>query len=280
MIIKLGGANFSENNIGFVDLRTAPSAETQAILNVYGKTWTLAQKLLIEDFLTDLAAKSFYSKIQRLMLPILAKPATINTNYAAQPAFYDIVSKTNLALTFGGLYEGNSVINANGFSQPNYTNMTANNYIAVVQNLSSSYNKDDIHYGVYAHKLSSTGSGQTIITLGGVGLNLDSKLALKLGYSSGILQANIDLNTYYNRGLKIMSWNGSQINGMANDLPFSSVSGAATNASYENIVLLNRGTDNKNTTIGLITYGKALTQNEVVEYNSLIKILMDALWVL
>lgn len=284
MIIKLSGADFSTSNIGTVDLRTAPNSTAQALLDVYGKTtWTLEQKLAIEDFLTSFNAASYKTKIKRLLMPILA-PVTTSISGSTPKMLYDVASGTNLSMQYGGAYTaGQAQIVANGFTWVTFT-QSNNNAMYFLQNLSGSLNYNNVHIGLYGQKLNASGSSAKWLSgTSLVDFNIDNTLASIGGTaSSNKATGNFDSNTLYSRGLRIFSLNGTTMSGLSAGLPLASTSlvGTVSVTYTDTIALLNRySTDNNlNTTISMITIGDALTQIETVAYNTIVESLMSKLW--
>lgn len=275
MIIRLATADFSANNIGSVDLRTDVSLTTKAILDYYGKTWTLPQKFAIEDFLLKKEAWSFKTKIKRLVLPILGQAQAITAGSTNVKGFYDLITQAILPLTYGGAFVNNGrQIGANGLIDPTLT-ANANNSFFI--NLGTPASWQNAHYGLYYHK--TRNDTTTIISNdGGEGFAIVSSRA-DLG-STNRIRATFDPNSISTRGLRILSYNGTNTTGLAANLPFASVTGsgavATTGAFIPN--LLNRFSVTDDLTLSLITFGDALTQSESVIYNNDIDILMSALW--
>lgn len=275
MIIKLPNADFSANNIGTVDLRTAISANTQAVLDVYGKTWTLQQQFAIEDFLTTFSNASWNNKVEKLVLPIFDAAKTI-TNALQPNAFYDIVSQTIVPAFYGPGYSEDKLINANGISDPNPTAVGSNNYMGI--NLGTPTSWNDVHIGAYWHKTNAVANEDVMAALDFADAGLRSSLGI-IGNSNKITY-NFDPNSYATRGLRIISYDGTNKTGLAANLPFASTvgSGNVDSSGDFNAVLFSRFASINDVTVGLFSFGTAMTQAEIVEYNSAINLLMDALW--
>jgi len=281
MVIKLQGADFSINNIGKIDVRTAPDTQTADLLALYGKTWTLQKQLAINDFLLGVQGAAYYSKISKLLLPILAPTATINLTTTATNniAFYDIKSATYLQIRTGADNTYHK-IGTNGLYADNAEN--GNIYGLVLNNFSNGVNRDNCHYGIYYNA-----ANLTDVPAGNLYNIVFAQDKMTLGFGGGEASATIDTNTRLNKGLKISSFTPSLVTGLSNSLPLSStVVNASNNADFTtqpNFNLLSKqgASDNikLNTTIGLITMGTALTQPETVAYNELINNLMNKLWV-
>lgn len=287
MILKITGADYSANNIGTIDLRTSVNPSTASLLATYGKTWTINKQLAIEDFLTAFNSLSFKSKIKRLLLPILAPPKQILKNDGNQVAFHDLISNTRLVTFYGGAYGPSytqeAYITANGFKYNSYTPNGNNNACGVDFDIST-WNFADCHLGVYYHKLNSTGNSNILTdNNSGTMANIKNNQAT-LGFgTNAISTATYDVNTNFNRGLRIMSVKGGAVTGLAANQSFSATSLATSpNGTLNDVfILLNKYTtdSNINTTISLITVGDGLTQSETVEYNTIIETLMSKLWV-
>lgn len=72
MIIKLNGADFSKNNIGKIEFKKELSAETLALLGNYTKVLSDTQKYAFQDFIVGLKQNNIWANIGNLYLPILA----------------------------------------------------------------------------------------------------------------------------------------------------------------------------------------------------------------
>lgn len=287
MIIKLTGADFSANNIGKLDVRTEVDSATLAMLNNYGKTsWSLSQKLIINDFLTGFNSSTWKSKVKRLVLPILA-PLNILDRNEQGVYFYDIISGTNLTTLYGGAYGSNKMeITANGLKNPNGKTVNDNNdYFGINYNLPS-VTLANFHYGVYSYKdptdqelgqiSSSVGGTRQLITESGVTFGFYSTTS-----NTGDVKGVFDVNTKFKRGLRIASYNGAVMVGMSVGLPLASVSYRNTlpmNQTGFDSALISRYTPPIKTEISLLTIGENLTQSELLEYNNLIETLMESLW--
>jgi hypothetical protein len=277
MIIKLPNADFSANNIGTVDLRTEVSASTQALLDYYGKTWTLPQQFAIEDFLVKLNGYAFKSKIKKLVLPILAPIQASIAKNSSPKALYDIINEVIVPVTYGGAYTTSREITVNGLYDNRLTTNNANDVIFI--NLGTPTSWSSTHFGIYYHKtrneqntiiLSDAGSGYTFFSD-------DAYIG-----SPNKATAVFDPNSYATRGLRLVSFDGTSVTGVSANLPFAStnVNAPVGLPSGTDFVpyLLNRYTLTDDVTLSLITFGDALTQAESDEYNQDISTLMDAIW--
>lgn len=73
MILKLKGADFSENNIGIVDLKTSELLnQSTTILNYYTKTATVTMKQAFNTFMGTLIDSGIWDKVQHAYFPFLA----------------------------------------------------------------------------------------------------------------------------------------------------------------------------------------------------------------
>lgn len=280
MIIKLPTADFSANNIGSVDLRTSVSPTTQALLDLYGKTWTLPQQFAIEDFLVGVQSASYYSKISKLLLPILAPTATINLTLTNTNniAFYDIKNASYVPIRTAGTSNDYHRIGANGLFAN--TNANGNVFGLQLKTILSGLDKTNVHSGIYYSATDLVG------VVAGNNLNLNAtQSTLTLGFSTGTATATYDTNTRLPRGLKIASFTPTATTGLSNSLPLASVTvNASSNADFTstdyNLLSKNGTTEliKLGTNIGLVTLGQALTQPETVAYNQLIDNLMNSLW--
>lgn len=275
MIIKLPNADFSANNIGTVDLRTQITASTQALLDVYGKTWTLPQQFAIEDFLVGFNASPWKTKVQTLTIPIFGQPQSIALN-DVPVAFYDLISQTVRTPVYGSAFTGTMAIESNGFTDPSPRTINANNWLAY--ELFTPVSWDDVHVGAYWHK---TGTETNQIIVGSVNL-VDASLRsdrASIGYTNAIT-FNFDPNSITTRGLRIVSYDGTNKTGLAAKLPFASTSGTGNvdSSGLWSPNLLSRYDNINDVKISLITGGASMTQTEIVEYDGLIDTLMDALW--
>lgn len=280
MIIKLPTADFSANNIGSVDLRTEVSPTTQALLDLYGKTWTLPQQFAIEDFLVGVQAASYYSKISKLLLPILAPTATINLTLTNTNniAFYDIKNASYVPIRANGGGSTYHKIGANGLFAD--TNANGNLYGLQLKTILTGFDKTNVHSGIYydSNNLTSQIAGN----LNNISNNTD---VIQLGFSTGGASATYDTNTRLPRGLKIASFTPTSTTGLSNALPLASATvNANSNADFTSTdynLLSKAGTSELiklGTNISLVTLGQALTQPETVAYNQLIDNLMNSLW--
>ena len=72
MVIKLTGADFSNNNIGKLNLLATLSSETKALLANYSRRLTSEQNYAVQDFIQGLKDNGIWTKIGNLYLPVLA----------------------------------------------------------------------------------------------------------------------------------------------------------------------------------------------------------------
>lgn len=280
MNIKLTNADFSANgdNIGREDLRTSVNATTQTLLDYYGKTWNLAQQLKIEDFLIKKDNWTFGSKVKKLVLPILAPISDLVKTDTAPISFYDLITETVQTVGFGGAVSSvnhSRFIGANGFYD-NGGALNANDFFAVELGEPTSW--DNVHLGLY-FKNNENDIVEIAGDMGFIDIIMRTSEA-NLGNAGNRIVANFDPNSYTTRGLRIVSYDGTNITGSSANLPFASVSGSGFPDGAEGIMhlrLLSRYTA-VDATIGLISFGEALTQAESDIYNADINELMDSLW--
>jgi hypothetical protein len=281
MILKLQGADFSANNIGTLDLRTAPDTQTANLLALYGKTWTLDKQLAINDFLLGLQSASYYSKISKLLMPILAPTATISLTTTATNniAFYDIKNAAYVQTKANNVNTYHK-IGVNGLYADNAAN--GNSYGLCLNNLCTGVDKNNLHIGLYYNA-----ANLTDLVGGNLYHIVIQQDKVSLGYSAGIATGTYDVNTKLNKGLKIVSFTPTLVTGLSNSLPLSATAANASNNAdfaaqqHFNLLSKNNASDNikLGTNIGLLTLGTALTQPETVSYNQLIDTLMNKLWV-
>jgi hypothetical protein len=275
MIIKLPNADFSANNIGTVDLRTEISASTQAILDVYGKTWTLPQQFAIDDFLLGFNAASWKTKVKVLTIPIFGQPQSIAMN-DVPVAFYDLISQTVRTPVYGSAFTGTMAIESNGFTDPVARTTNANNWFAFEFFEPTSWN--DVHFGAYWNKTGTETNESIVASVNLIDATLKSDRA-QIG-SANKISFNFDPNSISTKGLRIISYDGTNKTGLAANLPFASAtgSGSVDSSGFWSPNLLTRYDSITDVEIALITAGDSMTQPEIVEYNTLINTLMDALW--
>lgn len=72
MIIRLRGADFSDNNIGKVQFKRELTPETLNILSKYSRTITEEQQFAFQDFIQGLKDSGIWSKISVMYMPILS----------------------------------------------------------------------------------------------------------------------------------------------------------------------------------------------------------------
>lgn len=72
MIIKLTGANFSQNNIGKIEFAPTLNTETLNILSNYSRELSEEQQFAFQDYLLGLKNNNLWSSIKNLYLPLLA----------------------------------------------------------------------------------------------------------------------------------------------------------------------------------------------------------------
>lgn len=275
MNIKITNADFSANgdNLGREELRTAPNSTTQAVLDYYSKTWTLAQELAIEDFLTKKSAWTFASKIERLILPILASNTTILKDTVAVKGFYDLQTETIPTLAYGASYTDDRFIGANGFYDSTSVLSSANAFLI---NLLTPTSWNDVGLSIYFQKTINV-SETIAVDIGITNISIAPEKG-RVGNAPRVT-ANFDPNSFTNRGLRSISWDGTNMTGLSADLPFASVVGDSVDSAGDmNLVLLSRTNAINDVTISLISRHRALTQDETVIFNADVNELMDALW--
>ena len=70
MIIRLSGADFSANNIGKIDIKELTD-ETKTILMNFTRSITTQQKYALQDFISGMKDKGLYELVDNLYLPVL-----------------------------------------------------------------------------------------------------------------------------------------------------------------------------------------------------------------
>jgi hypothetical protein len=280
MIIKLPNADFSANNIGQIDLRTEVLPSTQAVLDIYGKTWTLQEQFLIEDFLVAKNQLSFSAKIKELVLPILANPkASIADDAQNEPAFYGLISESFLPLTYNVQYDGSFYVDANGLRR--HPNSGALNNLSMSFNSGVTLPLDNITVGAYWNKANTDPD----IVIEAVSKIYIQKTEIQLGLLTGQkVECKFDQNIYYTKGSRVISYNGTTANGLGVNLPLASLNkddgdGLPTISAPLEFTPLGRTTnDTPNTTLSGFFIGEYLTQAELTEFNTLFTNLIEGLY--
>lgn len=72
MIIRLNGADFSDNNIGTIRLARELTSDTKELLSKYTKPLTEDQQYAVQDLVDGLKEKGIWQHLGNLYLPILA----------------------------------------------------------------------------------------------------------------------------------------------------------------------------------------------------------------
>lgn len=91
MILVLNNADFSDSNIGTIEIPRELSQFTKDFLTHYTKSFTDTQKYAVDDFLTGLIDSGIWNKLYFIFFPILAQ----NIN----EAFYDPIRNATISST-------------------------------------------------------------------------------------------------------------------------------------------------------------------------------------
>ncbi|MGY6649106.1 hypothetical protein [Wenyingzhuangia sp. IMCC45574] len=265
--------------------------ETNAVLNVYGKTtWSLDQKLAIQDFLSGFNAATWKSKVKRLVLPILAPETTIHDNVSGV-WFYDLVSGTILNTIFGPSYASESNgfyplrIVDNGLKNPDWQNNSGwADYLGISFDVDDVVALDNIHLGAYYYKPEDESSTfvmgalqeYTVAIAGG---------RTRFGHTStgDSIWTDADVNKEDVRGFRLISYDAPNITGVGcGDAilhgNLTDNGGMTTTPKYDSYLISRFSSPPTKTTLSLLTIGDALTLEETQEYTVLVDDLMSALW--
>lgn len=107
MIIVLNGADFSANNIGKVEIAVKISERTKAICAAYGKSFTTSQQVALQNLIDWLDDEGILSEMDALYLPCMASSLDkVLVNAAKAPYDVDFVPSSDyFALRSKGLYQ-------------------------------------------------------------------------------------------------------------------------------------------------------------------------------
>lgn len=285
MIFIAKDADFSVNNLGQVSVKTVDdiSADTWSLLSLYGKTWTDDQKIAIDDFNEGLKAKSWFSKVKHVFVPIMCP---LNNNLTSMSIInsdtnigYDLISRTKITLVAGnGAYSANYgmlKVGQNGIQKDLEHSTFINNFSPYI-NINATTIKDDnvsvfyyfINLGnsytqiglVEKHMIAIVANQIIIHNRANSPTNMWTLQDEKGGLCVGLnCSASGDFVKYYAKG--------NIINGTYEDT-------AAVETIKE--IQLQRGS-NANPIIGFCSIGTAMTSEEFKEYGDMIKVFMEAL---
>lgn len=281
------GADFSENNLGKEVLSTEISAETQALLNIYGKTWNTSEKVAINTFLTSIKAKSWYSKIDMLIMPILGQSEKIS-GLTASPEFtqlYDIKNSVKHMLKgnySNGYLDGDNTVDRTGFGDNGIkilnatSSNNANANIVLNDNFRFPESRlTDMHCVVYGKVCMSKFSIRlnpyiTSVSQANWQAGASDKVSRALfnpaltdgWYFIGGSRDSVNEECYGNT-------NGSQRTGTYNSEVYDTAVGSSF---YLGVDSATYGQE-----ISLMSFGAPLTESELVEYNTLVQALMSVI---
>lgn len=286
MIFIAKDADFSANNLGQVPIKTVDdiSADTRSLLSLYGKTWTDDQKIAIDDFNEGLKAKSWFSKVKHVFVPIMCPLNNSLTSMSIVNSDtnigYDLISRTKKTLVGNnGAYSasyGLLKVGQNGIQKDLEHSTFINNFAPIIS-ISATEIKDD-NVSVFYYFVNPENSYTTIgfmskLHLAGVDNNKigiynravsqtgmwtlqDEKSGLCVGLNCS---ASGDFAEYYAKG--------TIINGTYND---------TADVGTVSYIQLQKGTTG-NPIIGFCSIGTAMTSEEFKEYGDMIKVFMEAL---
>lgn len=287
MIIKLPTADFSAVNIGVVDFRTDVNATTQALLDVFGKTtWTLAQKLAIEDFKTAFDSASWKAKVKYMFMPILAPveglvdggvdPTKNKVGYdIANGVFVKSVLKTNDGLCSNGV---------NGITRTGISDVSW--LYAFYYQLTNVFTvADGGHIGLYYRMGVNTGGASNNYVMQPTGAYLQFKETSYRNGNASQITATYDTNKKNLKGFRLISYdNAGDVTAINDSVAIPTVTGTTTDFEITGTdVKFNIGSDTAGNTcedleMAFLTFGDYLTNAESLEYSALVEALMSALW--
>lgn len=281
MIIVLSGADFSANNIGKVEIEIKISERTKAICAAYGKSFTTDQQIALQNLIDWLDDEGILAELDALYLPCMANSLDkVLVNVAKAPYNVDFVpSSDHFALRSKGLYQFSNNAGINSLKMEctkpandshilfyNTEEYSADTYSPAFwgerTNLNSSWHENSQLFSVAAsqsdyggYKLMSSGAADN---LGG------------FKKDCGLQGLNFNNITGLQEGL--LAYNPAKtLRGYIEPLDWTGFTGpvGAFNLNY----IGNEPT----IPLGLISIGAGLTDEQVLKYDGLARVLIERL---
>ena len=264
MVIRLTGANFANNNIGKITLKSALSNSTKALLTNYTKTLTDDQKYAVQYLIEGLKDNGLWTKIGNLYLPVLAGSLS-ETLYNVKTSTVDCTPDST---AYGLANNGLKTIATSGTKATVSYNGSQQNFHCLFYNTT---------------ELTDSSTSELLLGSDANGFMTYTRFP---GAFSGKTDGNTDI-TYPSKAISatpslfgsVQSTAGNMVVGSSDQ----SIGGTpiATDNAYTDasVVLLATTTALKvsQASYGLISLGYALTETETETYSSLANSFMSAM---
>lgn len=271
MILRLSGADFSENNIGKIDIIREITSDTRELLSKFSREFTEEQMFAVQDFINGLKNNGIWSSVGNLYIPIMCgslsecgynlktgeKDVTFSSDY--------VWSNKGLKLLPKGGSVGGSVakVNINGSQQNLHLGAYNIDSLAGITQTEAIFggsfadsNRTVIQFGITANKALSLKTDNGGVVSVGPLTNADfEKQSLKM-----VIQSTLG-----NFGV-IGNFTGEYGTPISTDHTYTDVP-----VNVFNIAFIWRETKN----YGLFTLGTALTREQASTYSNLCDALMS-----
>lgn len=267
MILRLSGADFSENNIGKIDIIREITSDTRELLSKFSREFTEEQMFAVQDFINGLKNNGIWSSVGNLYIPIMCGSLS-ECGYNLKTGEKDVTFSSDYVWSNKGLKllpKGGSVakVNINGSQQNLHLGAYNIDSLAGITQTEAIFggafadsNRTIIQFGITAHKALSlkTDNGGPVSV--GPLTNADfEKQSLKM-----VIQSTLG-----NFGV-IGNFTGEYGTPISTDHTYTDVP-----VNVFNIASVWRETKN----YGLFTLGTALTREQASTYSNLCDALMS-----
>lgn len=265
MIIRLKGADFSANNIGKIVYERILKDETRSLLSNYTKVLSEDQQFAVQDFLDGLKDAGIWSTIGNLYLPVLCGNIS--------EALFNV--KTSV---LDGTFSSSYVLENNGVHPTDGTSITTIKYNGSEQNFHAlaypmqkitSFGSDEFifglnDYGYFYFRFGLTNSGEYVAGEKINGTN-DVVFGKKNGVNNTPCLIGVINSTLGNMAVGLeTTFGGTPID---TDRTFTDSNLAVLSAPHVKRTF--------GTPMGLISYGIAMSEEQIAEYNKLANTFMS-----
>lgn len=279
MILKLIGADFSENNLGTIGVL---NSETKSILSNYSRSLTDKQKYVFQSFLQGLKKNNIWSSIGNLYMPILSGTLS-ETMYNVKTGKVDAIPNS----------EEYTLTEHNGLRCSVGSNTLVNNPLCFLYNGSQQslhclfYNTSDLLGNQmiidgYGTDTSGTGGNTNWITCGTGDISTSRFInpTIKTDGNTGVNFGTDFNNRHFSPSPAFQGWtqrtDGNVILGVTGAILNSDSTPISTDNTYSDKPMYpflrynKKISDNVSPEFGILSMGGALTNEQLLKYRELV----------
>lgn len=275
MIIKLNGANFSENNIGKITIRRELSDFAKAVFAKYTKSMSVDKKYAFDAFVDEMKESGVWGKVSKLYIPALAG-AVGEMLLNIKTLEVDAVPSSMYTLSDGGIVKGagtgDAIVSINA-SQQNL-HMLAFNTTEIPTGRTASME-------LFGNLVSSDGSNFNMVR---VQIGADNITAASTAVNSSIKNVSLTApNEYFDRGIGFKGVSQTTLGNIAlgyGERTALNTNPIDTDGTYTNFQVRLLGYPNKSDAIpaswGILSIGSGLSLSECLAYDAAAKKFMES----